>query len=191
MLMPTIMTMTLTLDSILCVEHLGRAPHTVRIWKAQSYALLSDSSRDSARKIKVRVYCKDSKAHERVTPAQEVGPRTHLLSPARRMPKNVVLPLIMNKTRGEPALPRGALRSQVTAIGTHSSLNGVVPPSCVNRNLCAKKSRMGMPSSRTRNVKIAARRSFTRRNSKVYYDDKLRGWYFYSCLGTAVREPVY
>jgi hypothetical protein len=183
--------MTLTQDAIPCVEHLRRATHTVRSWKTRSYARLSDSSKRFGKKIKVWVYCKDSKAHDRLTSAREVGPRTPLLSLARRMPKNVILPLIMNKTGGEPAPPRGALRSQVTAIGTHSSLNGVVPPSCVNRNLCSEKMWMVMPLTRTRNVKIAACRSFSRRNSKVYYDDKLRGPYLYNCLGTAVREPFY
>ena len=47
--------------------------------------------------------------------------RNTLLSLVRRTPPDLVLPLMMNKTTGEPVPSRGALRSQVAALGTPPS----------------------------------------------------------------------
>ena len=52
-----------------------------------------------------------------------------LISLEGRTPSDFVLPLIMNKTTGEPAPPGGALRSQVAVLGSHNAHNGVIPPS--------------------------------------------------------------
>jgi hypothetical protein len=52
-----------------------------------------------------------------------------LISLEGRTPSDLILPLIMNKTTGQPEPPLGALRSQVAVLGAHSAYNGVVPPS--------------------------------------------------------------
>jgi len=46
--------------------------------------------------------------------------------PAKRTSENLVLPLIMNKTTGEPEPPRGALRNQVPVLGAYNSYNGLI-----------------------------------------------------------------
>ena len=52
-----------------------------------------------------------------------------LLSLEARTPSNLVLPLILDKTNGQPEAPWGALRSEVAVLGAHNAYNGVLPPS--------------------------------------------------------------
>jgi glucoamylase len=89
--------------------------------------------------IKVGVYPTGSKTYDRLTYALKTWAENTLRSLAKRTPKDLVLPLIMNKTTGEPVPPRGALRSQVAVLGTYNSYNGVIPPSWANGNSRAKK----------------------------------------------------
>jgi glucoamylase len=97
------------------------------------------------KKIKVGVYRKDSKTYDRLTYALKTWAENTLLSLAERTPQDLVLPLIMNKTTGEPVPPRGALRSQVAVLGAYNSHNGVIPPSWANGYPRAKKLWMEMP----------------------------------------------
>ena|SRR5258707_3849692 len=62
--------------------------------------------------------------------------------PARRTPEDFVLPLIMNKTTGEPEPPRGALRNQVPVLGAYNLYNGLISQSWANGYPRAKKRRI-------------------------------------------------
>jgi glucoamylase len=84
------------------------------------------------KKVKVGVYRKGSKTYGRLTDALKTWAENTLRSLAKRTPHDLVLPLIMNKTTGEPVPPRGALRSQVAVLGAYISYNGVIPPSWAN-----------------------------------------------------------
>ena len=84
------------------------------------------------KRIKPGVYRKGSKTYDRLTYALKTWAENTLLSLAERTPEDLVLPLIMNKTTGEPEPPRGALRSQVAVLGAYNSYNGVIPPSWAN-----------------------------------------------------------
>ena len=84
------------------------------------------------KRIKTGVYRKGSKTYDRLTYALKTWAENTLLSLAERTPEDLVLPLIMNKTTGEPEPPRGALRSQVAVLGAYNSYNGVIPPSWAN-----------------------------------------------------------
>jgi glucoamylase len=96
------------------------------------------------KKIKVGVYRKGSKTYDKLTYALKTWAENTLRSLAERTPKDLVLPLIMNKTTGEPEPPRGALRSQVAVLGSYHSYHGLVPPSWAN-GYPAKKQWMQMP----------------------------------------------
>ena len=80
------------------------------------------------KKIKIEVYPKGSKTYNRLTYALKTWAENTLRSLAKRTPQDLVLPLIKNKTKGEPVPPRGALRS-LAVLGAYNSYNGVVPPS--------------------------------------------------------------
>jgi glucoamylase len=82
--------------------------------------------------IKIGVYAKSSKTYRQMTAALKAWAENTLLSLAQRTPQDLVLPLVMNKTTGEPMPPRGALRSQVAVLGAHNAYNGVIPPSWAN-----------------------------------------------------------
>jgi glucoamylase len=96
-------------------------------------------------KIKVGVYRKDSKTYGRLTYDLKTWAENTLRSLAKRTPEDLVLPLIMNKTTGEPEPPRGALRSQVAVLGAYNSYIGVIPPSWANGYPRAKELWMEMP----------------------------------------------
>jgi len=95
--------------------------------------------------IKVGVYRKGSETYDRLTCALKTWAENTLRSLAKRTPQDLVLPLIMNKTTGEPVPPRGALRSQVAVLGAYNSYNGVIPPSWANGYPRAKKLWTEMP----------------------------------------------
>ena len=97
------------------------------------------------KKIKTGVYPKGSKTYNKLTYALKTWAENTLRSLAERTPKDLVLPLIMNKTTGEPVPPRGALRSQVAVLGAYNSYNCVVPPSWANGYPRAKKVWMEIP----------------------------------------------
>jgi glucoamylase len=97
------------------------------------------------KKIKVGVYRKGSKTYGGLTSALKTWAENTLLSLAERTPEDLVLPLIMNKTTGEPVPPRGALRSQVAVLGSYNSHNGVIPPSWAHGYPRAKKLWNEMP----------------------------------------------
>ncbi|KAI0292707.1 Six-hairpin glycosidase-like protein [Multifurca ochricompacta] len=78
------------------------------------------------------VYVKGSERYERLTFALNDWAENTLLALAARTPDDLILPLIMDKTTGEPAPPRGALRSQIAVLGAHNAYSGVIPPSWVN-----------------------------------------------------------
>ena len=84
------------------------------------------------KKIKTGSYRKGSKTYRTLTSALKIWAENTLLSLAKRTPDDLILPLIMNKTTGEPEPPRGALRSQVAVLGAYHSYNGLVPPSWAN-----------------------------------------------------------
>ena len=97
------------------------------------------------KKIKVGVYRKGSKTYDQLTYAMKTWAENTLRSLAERTPPDLVLPLIMNKTTGEPEPPRGALRSQVAVLGSYHSHNGLIPPSWAHGYPPAKKVWMEMP----------------------------------------------
>jgi len=97
------------------------------------------------KKIKVGEYRKGSKTYDRLTYALKTWAENTLRSLAKRTPEDLVLPLIMNKTTGEPVPPRGALRSQVAVLGAYNAYNGLIPPSWANGYPRAKKLYMEMP----------------------------------------------
>jgi glucoamylase len=99
------------------------------------------------KRIKVGVYRKGSKTYGQLTRALKTWAENTLRSLAVRTPKDLILPLIMNKTTGEPEPPRGALRSQVAVLGSYHSYHGLVPPSWANGYPHSKKiwSEMEMP----------------------------------------------
>jgi glucoamylase len=72
---------------------------------------------------------KGSATYNKVTSAMRAWAENTLISLEGRTPPDFVLPLIMNKTTGEPEAPWGALRSQVAVLGAHNAYNGVIPPS--------------------------------------------------------------
>jgi glucoamylase len=82
--------------------------------------------------IKIGTYSKRTKTYRQLTASLKRWAENTLLSLSKRTPPDLVLPLVMNKTTGEPMPPRGALRSQVAVLGAHNSYNGVVPPSWAN-----------------------------------------------------------
>jgi glucoamylase len=82
--------------------------------------------------IKIGVYTKRSKKYKKLTAALKDWAENTLLSLAERTPPDLVLPLVMNKTTGEPVPPRGALRSQVAVLGAHNAYKGITPPSWAN-----------------------------------------------------------
>jgi glucoamylase len=82
--------------------------------------------------IKKGVYAKRSKTYKQLTAALKDWAENTLLSLAQRTPPDLVLPLVMNKTTGEPIPPRGALRSQVAVLGAHNAYHGFIPPSWAN-----------------------------------------------------------
>ena len=91
------------------------------------------------------MYRKGSKTYHKLTSALKTWAENTLLSLAQRTPDDLLLPLIMDKTTGEPLPPRGALRSQVAVLGTYNSYNGVIPPSWANGSPISKKLEMEMP----------------------------------------------
>jgi hypothetical protein len=82
--------------------------------------------------VKIGTYAKRSKTYKQLTATLKKWAENTLLSLAQRTPPDLVLPLVMNKTSGEPMPPRGALRSQVAVLGAHNAYNGVIPPSWAN-----------------------------------------------------------
>ena len=97
------------------------------------------------KKIRVGAYRKGSKTYNRLTHDLKTWAENTLRSLAKRTPEDLVLPLIMNKTTGEPVPPRGALRSQVAVLGAYNSYKGLVPPSWANGYPRAKKLWVEMP----------------------------------------------
>lgn len=97
------------------------------------------------KKIKVGVYHKGHKTYGELTSALKHWAENTLRSLSKRTPKDLILPLIMNKTTGEPVPPRGALRSQVSVLGAHNSYKGVIPPSWAHGYSRAKKPCMEIP----------------------------------------------
>jgi glucoamylase len=97
------------------------------------------------KKIKIGMYRKGSKTYRNLTSALKIWAENTLLSLAQRTPDDLILPLIMNKTTGEPVPPRGALRSQVAVLGAYHSYNGLIPPSWANGSPSSKKLGMEMP----------------------------------------------
>ncbi len=93
------------------------------------------------------MYRKGSKTYDQLTHALKIWAENTLRSLAQRTPEDLVLPLIMNKTTGEPEPPRGASRSQVAVLGAYHSYNGLIPPSWANGYPRAKNpwTDMGMP----------------------------------------------
>lgn len=79
--------------------------------------------------IKIGKYLKRSPTYKKLTSDMRAWAEKTLISLEGRTPSDFVLPLIMNKTTGEPAPPGGALRSQVAVLGSHNAYNGVIPPS--------------------------------------------------------------
>lgn len=77
----------------------------------------------------IGTYEKGSSTYNRMTSSLKTWADNTLLSLEGRTPPNFVLPLIMNKTTGEPEAPWGALRSQVAVLGAHNAFRGVIPPS--------------------------------------------------------------
>jgi glucoamylase len=80
-------------------------------------------------KVLLGKYKKGSPTYNKMTSAMRAWAENTLMSLEGRTPPDFVLPLIMNKTTGEPAPPWGALRSQVAVLGAHNAYNGVIPPS--------------------------------------------------------------
>jgi glucoamylase len=95
--------------------------------------------------IKKGVYGRHSKKYKQLTAALKDWAENTLLSLAQRTPPDLVLPLVMNKTTGEPVPPRGALRSQVAVLGAHNAYNGVIPPSWANGGPGSAKIRKEKP----------------------------------------------
>jgi len=75
------------------------------------------------------IHYKGSLTYNKLTSAMRAWAENTLISLEKRTPPDFVLPLIMNKTTGEPAAPWGALRSQVAVLGAHNAYNGVISPS--------------------------------------------------------------
>jgi glucoamylase len=82
--------------------------------------------------IKTGVYPKRSKKYQKLTATLRLWADNTLDSLSKRTPSNLILPLVMNKTTGEPVPPWGALRSEVAVLGAHLSYYGVVPASWAN-----------------------------------------------------------
>ena len=97
------------------------------------------------KKIKIGTYRKASKTYRDLTTAVKIRAENFLLSLAQRTPDDLIFPLMMNKTTGEPVPPRGALRSQVAVLGAYNSYNGLIPPSWANGGSSSKKLGMEMP----------------------------------------------
>jgi glucoamylase len=96
------------------------------------------------KKIKVGVHDKGSKTYRKLT-SLKIWAENTLRSLAQRTPNDLILPLIMNKTTGEPVPPRGALRSQVAVLGAYNSYKGVIPPSWAHGSSRSRKLQMEMP----------------------------------------------
>ena len=82
---------------------------------------------------------KGSKTYGQLTRALKAWAENTLQSLAVRTPKDLVLPLVMNKTTGEPEQPQGALRNQVAVLGSYHSYHGLVSPSWANGYPSSKK----------------------------------------------------
>lgn len=80
-------------------------------------------------KVLLGKYKKGSQTYDKMTSAARAWAENTLMSLEGRTPPDFVLPLIMNKTTGEPAAPWGALRSQVAVLGAHNAYNGFIPSS--------------------------------------------------------------
>jgi glucoamylase len=89
--------------------------------------------------MKIGVYARNSETYQQMTTTLKAWAENTLLSLAQRTPQDLVLPLVMNKTSGEPMPPRGALRSQVVVLGAHDAYNGVIPSSWANGGLGSGK----------------------------------------------------
>ncbi|KAI9457415.1 Six-hairpin glycosidase-like protein [Russula earlei] len=83
--------------------------------------------------IKVGTYLKHSITYRELTSSLKLTADNTIRSLAKRTPPDLILPLTMNKTSGEPmTIARGALRSQVAVLGARGAYNGVIPPSWYN-----------------------------------------------------------
>lgn len=86
--------------------------------------------------IKIGTYSKGSGTYKKLTTTIRAWAEKTLLSLKPRTPPDLILPLVMNRTSGEPMLPpngpNGALRSQVAVLGLHNAYNNVIPPSWAN-----------------------------------------------------------
>ena len=85
------------------------------------------------KRIKIGMYSKGSKTYSQLTSTIRDWAEKTILSIQPRTPSDLILPLVFNKTTGEPMLPPvgpdGALRSQVAVLGLHNAYNNVIPPS--------------------------------------------------------------
>jgi glucoamylase len=79
--------------------------------------------------VPLGTYNKGSATYDKMTSTMKTWAENTLISLEGRTPSDLILPLIMNKTTGQPEPPLGALRSQVAVLGAHNAYNGVVPPS--------------------------------------------------------------
>ena len=79
--------------------------------------------------VPVGTYNKGSATYNNMTTAIRAWAGNTLISLEGRTPSNLVLPLILDKTNGQPEAPWGALRSEVAVLGAHNAYNGVLPPS--------------------------------------------------------------
>ncbi|KAF8259961.1 Six-hairpin glycosidase-like protein [Lactarius quietus] len=81
------------------------------------------------KRVKIGTYEKHSHTYKKLTSAMRTWAENTLISLEERTPPDFVLPLIMNKTTGEPVPPGGALRSQVAVLGSNNAYHGGIPPS--------------------------------------------------------------
>jgi glucoamylase len=82
--------------------------------------------------IKIGVYPQNDNTYIQLTRNIRRWADNTVISLSKRTPSNLILPLVMNKTTGEPMPPWGALRSEVAVLGAHLSYYGVVPASWAN-----------------------------------------------------------
>lgn len=79
--------------------------------------------------VPLGTYKKGSATYDKMTSTMKTWAENTLISLEGRTPSDLILPLIMNKTTGQPDPPLGALRSQVAVLGAHNAYNGALPPS--------------------------------------------------------------
>jgi glucoamylase len=86
--------------------------------------------------IKIGVYPQNDNTYIQLTRYIRRWADNTVISLSKRTPSNLILPLVMNKTTGEPMPPWGALRSEVAVLGAHLSYcgleGGVFPASWAN-----------------------------------------------------------